>query len=287
MLGGNGIYCLAGMRLFEKDCSLIAAVGEDFDTYYGEWYDRNGLDRSANLVRDAHTMYSDLTYREDGSYTDVSVWGGDSVFHSRDLLLRDSDFLPYLGGLKGLYLYSRWDREFPSAHELQKQFGYKIMWEVTTGIDSSFRPEFDRYLERCDIYSLNYKESRAVFGTDDLGTLIREIKKIGKPCYYRLGRKGAVMIDGGTAAFVPMLSIDPDCEPDATGCGNASTAAAFWAWSEGYDPLTACCIGNTAAAFNVHQYGPCPDLSDTAMENAMRFAVETRDRLRPLPETYL
>ena len=224
VLGGNGIYCLAGMRLFEKDCSLIAAVGEDFDTYYGEWYDRNGLDRSANLVRDAHTMYSDLTYREDGSYTDVSVWGGDSVFHSRDLLLRDSDFLPYLGGLKGLYLYSRWDREFPSAHELQKQFGYKIMWEVTTGIDSSFRPEFDRYLERCDIYSLNYKESRAVFGTDDLGTLIREIKKIGKPCYYRLGRKGAVMIDGGTAAFVPMLSIDPDCEPDATGCGNASTA---------------------------------------------------------------
>lgn len=288
ILGGNGIFCLAGLRLFDKDCGLLAAVGEDFEQYYGEWYDKNSITRATNIIRDPHTMNSVLTYFPNGDYTDVSIWGGDTVFHSDNFFLNDSDLEAHLEGVKGLYLYSRWKREFPKAFELQKKYGYKIMWEVTTGIDPSYRVEFDDYVQKCDIFSLNYSESRVIFGTDDLPTLIKEIRATGKPCYYRLGTDGAMMVTKDECTFVPMLSVVPkDQEVDATGCGNSSTAAAFWAWCEGKDTLMTNIIGNVAAAYNVAQYGPCPDMNDDFMKEAMDFAEKTYNRLKNIEGTYI
>ena len=44
ILGGT-IYGLEGIRLWTDDCYMITKVGNDFDDYYGQWYQQNNISR--------------------------------------------------------------------------------------------------------------------------------------------------------------------------------------------------------------------------------------------------
>ena len=150
------------------------------------------------------------------------------------------------------------------------------MWEVTPvtylGI-TEYYDEFMEYLQKCDIYSLNRFEAFVIFGVDTDEEVIERIKALGKPCYYRIGTEGAYMITASDTVKIPMISVVPrDEEIDPTGCGNSSTAAAMWAFCEGYDPLMIGLIAGVAAAYNVRQYGPWPDMSEEVRAEALAFA---------------
>ena len=66
----------------------------------------------------------------------------------------------------------------------------------------------------------------------------------------------------------------PEAEVDPTGCGNCSTAAAMWAYCEGYDLRQIASIANVAAAYNVQQFGPYPTFNSKTRKVSLEKALE-------------
>ena len=40
-IGGPAMYALAGIRMWTKNCKLVAQAGEDYRNTYGRWMDDN------------------------------------------------------------------------------------------------------------------------------------------------------------------------------------------------------------------------------------------------------
>ena len=70
-----------------------------------------------------------------------------------------------------------------------------------------------------------------------------------------------------------MISVR-DNEVDPTGCGNISTAAAMWAFFEGYDPLRICIWAAICAGYNALQYGPYPRMDAETRAEAQKLMEE-------------
>lgn len=279
VLGGCGFYAYSGLRFYEKDSLFMSVVGADYNDYYGPWLDKNGISRKGFLIDGPYTRNTVLTYLQSGDYTEVSARTGERMGNLKAAMrtLSVQDVEKHLGAdTKGVYLFGQWQRHLEGAYEAVKKAGAKAMWEVTPvtylGI-TEYYDEFMDYVEKCDIYSLNRFEAFVIFGVDSDEAVIERIQAIGKPCYYRIGTEGAYMITKDEWVLMPMISVVPrEQEVDPTGCGNSSTAAAMWAWCEGYDPLMTAILAGVAAAYNVRQYGPWQDMSEEVRAEALALA---------------
>ena len=273
VLGGCAIYALTGIRTFTKDCVVALKVGEDFDQYYGEWFQKNGLSKDGLVVVDKHTLNSYLVYGEDGAYIDRSVWLDDSAttpFHS-DVFNHDLDAFAHLYPevKKCVYAFNDCTKLVP----YKEQYGFKVMYEVENNAGAEDRDTFYKSYEVCDFFSLNRRESFGIFGVDTIEDALKKLVELEKPCFYRVGHKGSYLTMDGKAWYVPQIQVvPPDQEVDPTGCGNSSSAAATWALLEGYDPTMVCCIANATAGFNVLQYGPIPAMNLRVKNGVMSFA---------------
>ena len=148
-------------------------------------------------------------------------------------------------------------------------------------------PVFMETISHSDYYSFNRPESFRLFETDSEEKVIANIREIGKPCFYRVGPKGAYMLTADEGYFVPSVVLPTrDGDVDPTGCGNSSTAAAMWALVEGKDPLTVCITGNITAGFNAIQYGPHPDLTGRSRERAYQLVSELYEKYKPMSRIY-
>ena len=279
VLGGCGFYAYSGLRFYEKDSLFMSVVGADYGDYYGSWLDKNGISREGFQIDGPYTRNTILTYLPNGDYTEVPARTGERMGNLKAAMrtLSVQDIEKHLGAdTTGVYLFGQWQRHIEGAYDAVKKAGAKVMWEVTPvtylGI-TEYYDEFMDYLGKCDIYSLNRFEAFVIFGVDSDEAVIERIKAIGKPCYYRIGTEGAYMVTKDECVLMPMISVVPrEQEVDPTGCGNSSTAAAMWAWCEGYDPLMTAILAGVAAAYNVRQYGPWQDMSDEVREEALAEA---------------
>ena len=274
---GGGIYALEGVRLYTDDVTFVASVGEDYDQYYGEFMRINGLGYEGISIRSEHTHYNELVYAPDGQYIEYSIYG--EAFSARNwpaLAVTPEDIERHLPGAKGMYCFLKDEGDFcDRMRALHDKYDFKLMWEIPPRLDTSHCDWFLKTLEFVDIYSLNRPESFALFGVDSEEAAVERIREIGVPCYYRVGQKGAYMIMGGEVHFVPVVHLVPaEEEVDPTGCGNCSTAAAMWAFTEGYDPLMICILANISAAYNVKQYGPLIDMSEEVRAEACALAEQ-------------
>ncbi len=281
VLGGCVIYSFTGFRVFTRDCAIAAKVGEDFEEYFGDWFDKNQLSREGLVVTHEHTMNSILTYAEDGSFIDRSVWlPEDAVtpMHSDSFSLDLTAFDHLFPQVKkGVYVFNDCQHMAP----FREKYGFKVMLEAENNATAEYRPRLMKSLESCDFWSINRKESFEVFGVDSEEAAIKVLLDIGLPCFYRVGKKGSYMVMDGKAWFAPTANIvPPDQEVDPTGCGNSSTAAAMWALCEGYDPLMTACLANAVAGYNVLQYGPIPVMNQRVKSGAMAFAEMLYDEIK-------
>ena len=289
ILGGAGFYAYSGVRFYEKDSLFISGVGEDYNDYYGPWFDRNGISRDGLVIRGQHTKNSILTYDEEGDYKEVFAFDTRNMVMDSSKLLSAEDVVKHLKpDTKGLYLFGQWERTLKGAYDAAKANGTKVMWEVTPvtylGI-TEYYDEFMHYVEKCDIYSFNRFEAFVIFQTDNDEEVIRRIQQIGKPCFYRIGTDGAYMVTKNECYLTPMISVVPrEEEVDPTGCGNSSTGAALWAYCEDYDPLMIAFLSSVMSAYNVRQYGPWPDMSEKTKEEAIArakaLAADYREKLK-------
>ena len=279
--GGCGIYAYSGVKLYEDDCQIVLGIGEDFEELYGDWFDVNGISRDGLFIKDEHTAQTVLTYEANGHYTSKNIYSGKHGYHNPALALSMDELEPFLSeDVKGIYLQSDIYGNYGKAYDLKDKYGYRIMWELPPWPGSDYRSTMEKTIEKCDIWSLNIKESFDIFGVDSEEEAIRAIQSLKVPCFYRVGDRGSYMVMPDGAYFMPSVHFVPDGDNvDPTGCGNCSTAAAMWAFCEGKTPKEICSFANVAAGYNAMQRGPYPKLRD-AREKACFYAVKIAGDLK-------
>ena len=271
---GGAVYCLAGIRLWSDSCLFVADVGDDFDRYYGHWMSENGMSCAGLSPVLPHTWYTTLVYGDKGLHSEKSVYKDD------EQALDDFNNTVAAGPIaaacspdtKGIYIEaSETAPVWEDIGMIRKAAPAKIMWELPTSAATtvSRRSGVMKALEKADAYSVNFPEACGLFGADSDQAAIAAIAAFGKPCFLRAGKRGSYFIEAGGVDFSPSVSVGKAA--DATGCGNASTAAALYAWCEGYTGKAITKAANISAAFNILQYGPFPKADDAARSLAKRL----------------
>lgn len=270
-MGGAGLYALSGILWGTSNALQIGPAGTDFDRYFAGWFRQNHIPTHALWPIGEKNEMSVVTYTEDGRYTCSSAYGQEFRSMLMPMLKMPLDKVrPFLEGVTGFYSCGGWSREeCRQLLDMKEKTGAAMMWEMPTHMESFPVEEVAFRVEASEVWSLNRSESFRLFGVDSEEKAIDAIEKLGKPCYYRVGKRGAWMIAGGERAFAPIVhSVPAQQEVDATGCGNSSTGAALWAWIEGFSPMQTCVWGNVAASFTVRQFGPYPLIDDEARHQA-------------------
>ena len=279
-IGGPAMYALAGIRMWTKNCKLVAQAGEDYRNTYGRWMDDNGLTHESILVElekcTCHTLRYD---RQDGGFNYVSNSG--------------SEFLGYLkthpyhidtaatSDVRGIYMAQNLDRiVWKKLDTVKSKYDFKIMWEIEYGNDtiplSERLQKIKDVLFYTDMWSINNNEASDLFQIprEKDEDIINEIMKLNVEfTLYRVGKRGAYAVTPTEAYFCP--SVDPFGESvDPTGCGNCSTGAALYAYTEFGNPLLAVIMANISSGYNAAQYGPYPVITDEVMENVKQMAEQ-------------
>lgn len=309
IMGGGGFYAYTALRMCTDDCLFLSSVGEDFDNFYGEWFEKNHCSKEGLFVKLDRTMYNNLKYFPDGSYIEYSIYGDQysdeelAAMRKQGLVflaeedpkelakqsLRLEEYVSFIDDAKGLYTSQPLTDENTELFMEHKKNGCKIMWEIpATSVETAHRvylkggiDGMKHYLRAVDILSINRNECSIVFEEDSDEKIIPKLKALELPVYYRVGTDGAYMIVDGKDYYVPLIStVAKEEEIDPTGCGNSSTGAALWAWCEGYDPLMTCIIGNVIASYNVRQYGPFLDMSEEIRKEFMGICEDYYARLK-------
>ena len=263
-LGGAGLFALTGVKCWEDDVLFLTPAGPDFLGTYGGFMADNQLSLCGVRYTLPHTLYEVLRYFPDGTWVLRSIYGEHYREAQREnLALRAEMVLPFCGPeTRGIYLCSApddaiWD-ELGRIREAAPNA--KIMWELPQRVE---RPELVerifQNIEKVDYYSLNLPESKLYFGTGSEEQSLAAIIRHPKPCFFRVGERGAYWAEGGAAAFAP--SVEADSAVDPTGCGNCSTAAAMVGAAEGLPPQMIAIKANIAAGLTARQYGPFPKMT--------------------------
>jgi len=283
LLGGV-VYALAGIKPYCDDVMMVTVGGPDYLDHYGEYFKANQLSAAGVYSLLPNTQYTELVYEKDGRWTESSIYGKEfDLLHALKGQTTMPMLLPFCDTqTKGIYaeagaLNHIWD-ELPL---LREQFPHvKFMWEVFTE-DLNYPALHSRLHELTklvDAFSINLPESLSLFGTQSESESVQALLKLETPCFFRVGEKGAYMIQDGKAWFAPAYDLEQSVDP--TGCGNCSTAASFYGFAEGFHPLMTVIKANLAAALNARQHGPYPLFTKTLREELERRAQFEFDRLR-------
>jgi hypothetical protein len=267
IMGGGGVYSFSGIYLFTDKSMLAAPVGEDFEKFFGNWWNENKMSRKGLSIVDKYTMNTVLTYLDSyGNYIDRSRYTEEAtVFHSEKYLPGYEFAVPLVNyNTKGV-LVTGFETLDDRLVEDKLKYNFKLMWEAPRAVGKTDKKleKFERSIKCCDIYSINKGESFDLFETSSEEIVIERLMKYGKPCLYRLGSKGSCILTKDNYIYVPAVIIGgADQSVDPTGCGNVSVSAALWAFCEGLNPLKTAITANVAAGFNASQYGPIAIIND-------------------------
>ena len=265
ILGGS-IYAVNGILPYTDDVLFLSSAGDDFDSFFGEYYERNGLSKEGIEICFPKTQYTKLEYSPSGEWIERSIYGEEyDRLYSSDSSIKTEYILKHSGeDVKGIYFESSvndriWD-DLPKIRECCPNA--RIMSEIYTSDtkDPVLREKVFELIKKIDIYSLNQFEAMDLFQTKNNDESIQTILDLNKPCFFRQGKMGASMIQDGKAWFMP--SYESEESIDSTGCGNCSTAASLYGYCEGFEPLRTAAYANVAAGVNARQFGPYPVYDD-------------------------
>ncbi|MBR6801393.1 MAG: carbohydrate kinase family protein [Eubacteriaceae bacterium] len=276
---GGSFYSAAGIKMWRDSVAYVGTAGSDFNDYYGKFFSDNEISTHIAEVL-PKTLSYDLIYAEDGSWTERCSYGEEFEAMAKDIgRITPEMFAPLCDeNTKGIYIEASLSAKiadnFPEVKALIPNG--KLMWEINT--EDLFDPtKKEAILERIgqvDIYSVNLHEARGFWGVETLEKVIDEIRKIGKPCFLRLGEEGAGMVTNEYAVFAPPVNVEKSVDP--TGCGNCSTAASLIGYAEGIDPFETVMMANISAGFNALQVGPWPKVDTKTRETANKILNDAK-----------
>ncbi|MEA5050763.1 MAG: PfkB family carbohydrate kinase [Oscillospiraceae bacterium] len=285
--GGAGLFAFGGILLYTGSCVCVSGRGTDWEKWFGAWSRANRICEDGLVPYDNITIVSALEYSPDGTWVECMSNGPRE--EQREAFEEDCRAMlrrQLLQGAKGLYAVQPlddakfWDAVFDSGREAK----FTTMMELFT---QDCRPEnLERlvggFFPHIGIFSLNRSESFELFSADSEEAVIQKLRQLGKPCYYRVGKKGAYMVTKDEVVFCPSVNPFPGRpEIDPTGCGNCSTAAALYAFAEGYAAADIAAMAAVAAGYNVLQYGPYPRFDAQTRAEALAMAGRLAKTLGP------
>ena len=279
---GGSIYVVNGILPYTDDVLFVSAAGPDFDDLFGDYFKRNGVCSAIDLCF-PKTHYTIVEYSETGEWCEHSIYGEEFEEKYGPYPLAKAKYVISHGGedVKGIYFESSVDEEVWKDLEAMRKAcpNAAFMSEIATSDtkDPVQRKKVLDLIQKIDIYSLNRPEAMALFGTESEEESIQAIIDLGKPCFFRLGKKGSCMIQDGKAWFAP--SVESESSVDSTGCGNCSTGASLYGYCEGFHPLKTACYANVAAGVNARQYGPFPEYTPEVKAQMKKEAEELFQRL--------
>ena len=274
---GGGIYTANGVLPYTEDLLLLSEAGPDFDDFYGDYFRLNHLSSEGIVNVFPKTCYTLVTYEASGEWSESSVYGPEYQATYGFPRAR-AKYIEKNGGpdVRGIYFEAGvQDPVWQDLDRIRKSCpNALIMSELVTEDthDPALKDQLMDFIGKIDLYSLNLPESMALFGTASEEESVRAIICLGKPCFFRVGKKGSYMIQDGKAWFAP--SFESETSVDPTGCGNCSTGASMYGFCEGYHPLFTANLANVAAGVNARQFGPFPHYSDDVKKWMRRKAEE-------------
>lgn len=257
-LGGGAVYALSGIKLWHDDCLLACYSGRDFADYYGGWLQANGLSAAGVVPQFPKTNVCELYYRPDGTHTmgagdpDYSTFPGDRPDFA---LLR-----PYLAAdpaSLAIHLVTGYVPELLEQLNPYREKGLLLGYEIDPE-DPSFPNIAENIATICeqyvDFFSISFAELQEIFPA--MGTIEQAVDYCAGlkcPAFLRAGETGAYMIRDGAVVHAPMINSFGNEDP--TGCGNTSTAAAFYAFCENKSLKETAIMGSVTASLNAGSKG--------------------------------
>lgn len=275
--GGAGLYAYAGARIWSDDVLLVTGIGEDYLRIHHDWFERNSVNTSGLMIRDAHSPITEITYFENGEREEKPVYG---LSHFNKLETKPEDLELWCLDCEGMYVFknledlSFWERIIA----LKERDGFTLMWEIAADAAIPEKlPMFEQVLVRVDILSINMSECSALFGTDNEEEHISRFLQYRVPCvFYRRGKRGALVIANGEAVSIP--SIDSFTRVDPTGAGNSSSAAVLVGYCQKRDFRRIGLMGSISAGFMITQYGPLDFIGDEVKHEAEKILISEMTR---------
>ena len=256
--GGGSVYALTGIKLWHENCQLVCYSGADFDLYYGEWMRANGLTSDGVVPRFARTNVCDLYYLPNGTHT---MGEGNPDYMDQPGDRPDYALLePYLKGKLdelAIHLVTGYVGDLFESLLPYRRKGLKIGYEIDPE-DRCF-PDIKKNIEEIcekyvDFFSSSFAELQDIFPEmKEIEQAISYCLSLKCPVFLRAGELGAYMIQDGEVMYAPMISRFGNEDP--TGCGNSSTAAAFFAFCENKSPKEASVMGSVTASLNAGYKG--------------------------------
>ncbi len=283
ILGGAGIYALAGMKVWCDEVKIVSGIGADFHQVHGSWFAQNGLSTAGLRVVCQQTPRNKIQYFDDGERQETPVFG---FTHYHLIKPTAADVARHCSHARGVYVFRNSDPDFwQPLLRLKERHGFSLMWEIAA--DSATPAALDTVrgiLKKVDLFSINRQEAFHLFSTNDLQTAIAQLETLQLPLVYlRMGAEGAMMIAGKRVLHIP--SIENIQVVDPTGGGNSSSGAVLIGFCEGKDALMAGIMGSISAAYSIAQYGPPPVLNRAQRQAAENLAAQQYARCLELQLT--
>jgi len=272
MPGGATLFALTGIQLWTDSIMMCGGFGEDYMEHMGEWLVRNRVDRSGFHIRDSKNPLNYLIYKDDGDWYSNTEYGN-AHYDNLDCDPLKDGLRGFLSGTKGVYCFREDDLYFfGQMAQLRDIYDFRLMWEIkaTITIPEKF-PVIHKILENIDAFSINRKEAFRLFGVSDDKDAIEALQSLKVDLIvYRIGSEGLYILQGKRVLFAPSLKKFP--LKDVTGCGNSSTAAAFYAWCENKDIFEIAAMANVTAGINLQYQGAM----ELTKENRLLANKETK-----------
>lgn len=275
-IGGPATFAYSGVKLWTDSVLQCSRVGRDYHNLFDAWVEKNSVETKGFKEVCECCNHSRLVYFKDGTYgadDKFTASFGPDKSYQRAVFSERSQDMGYMktspsdlgeftkaGGVKGVYMAQNCDSVFwDQIGALKARDGFQVMWEIEA--TSAYPPCLDRVRYACryaDIFSINLQEAQSLFGIEKETACIRELQKLPVDMIlFRVGERGLYTVTPDKCYYLPPAPTDRFVDP--TGCGNTSTGAALYAYTQGCDPLMTGIMANCASAQNIRQFGVIED----------------------------
>ena len=251
--GGAGFYAMSGIKLWDDDVILATGIGADYSGIYKNWYEKNNINMSGLIIKDANTPRTIVQYFFDGEREETPRYGEE---HYKKMALSEEESAKYFREAKGIYIFKNSDEEFwKNILELKKESDATVMWEIAC--DATYPENLENVkniAQNIDILSINMTEAKNLLNKENEAEIINALREWNlKLIFLRKGAWGATMI---TPQEIKNVPAEKEIKVvDTTGGGNSSSGAVLCGFCEGKDIETCARMGNLSAAMCLAQYG--------------------------------
>ena len=290
-IGGPATFAYSGVRIWTDSVMQCSNVGADYSTLFKPWLQANRVETAGFKIACDRCNHSVMHFVDQGGEfagplqrqeTEAEHWLKNDAWQDFGYMKtrpEDIDHFTRGASVKGVYVAQNADRIYwTKLRDIKKRDRFKLMWEIEG--PWAHRHYLDDIADICrdtvDVFSINLSEAQALFACEGDAACIEGLRQLEVDLtLFRVGKRGLYVVTREQALYPPPA---PGPIVDPTGCGNTSTGAALYAYTEGLDALMVGVMANVAASQNIRQYGVIPDFA------AVR--AESRQMAAALHETY-